>query len=131
MLTKTNKKQKKILLADDHEPTRAMFSMILGDQNYQMIHASNGEEACAMAFFEKPDLILMDLMMPVMDGYEALARLKEDPITQPIKVMMLTSSDRPVDRRMAEELGASGFLVKPVPLDELSRDIKRAMGKPA
>ena len=127
MRKKTSGKQKKILLADDHQPTRAMLSMILGDQNYEMIQAKNGEEACAKAFFEQPDLILMDVMMPVMDGYEALATLKEDPITRPIKVMMLTATDRPIDRRTAAELGASGFLVKPVPLDELQRDIKHAM----
>ncbi|MCH8897841.1 MAG: response regulator [Chloroflexi bacterium] len=131
MPKKINKKRKKILLADDHQPTRAMFSMILEKQNYQMIHASNGEQAYSKAFFEQPDLILMDVMMPVMDGYEALAKLKENPITQAIKVMMLTSSDSPIDRRMAEELGASGFLVKPVPLDELERDIKHAMANAA
>ena len=54
-----------------------------------MIYASNGEEAYTRACFERPDLILMDVMMPVMDGYEALAKLKEDPITESIKVMML------------------------------------------
>ena len=127
MRKNTSRKQKKILLADDHQPTRALLSIILGDQHYQTIQASNGEEAYGKASFEQPDLILMDVMMPVMDGFEALTRLKEDPITQPIKVMMLTASDRPIDRKMANELGASGFLVKPVPLDELKRGIRHAM----
>jgi CheY-like chemotaxis protein len=118
---------KKILLADDHSPTRRMFSHILDDQHFRIVHASNGEEAYSLAVFEKPNLILMDVMMPVMDGYEALAKIKEDPVTQTIPVMMLTATDRPLERRLAKEMGAMAYMVKPVRLDELHRNINCAM----
>ena len=65
---------KKILLVDDHAPTRLLFSKILAQQgtNYEFLEASNGQEACQTALEAQPDLILMDVLMPVMDGYEAL-----------------------------------------------------------
>jgi CheY-like chemotaxis protein len=71
----------------------------------------------------------MDVMMSVMDGYEALAKLKEDPVTQGIPVMMLTATDRPIDRRLAQEMGAVRYMVKPVRVDELYQNIDYACGK--
>ena len=121
------KHTKKILLVDDYSPTRKMYSQVLADQNYQTIHASSGEEALTKALLERPDLILLDVMMPGIDGYETLAMIKEDPNTHPIKVMMLTALDRPLERRLAQEMGASGYLVKPVRLDELNREIRSVM----
>jgi CheY-like chemotaxis protein len=115
---------KKILLADDHAPTRMIFSKILAEQHYCTIQASNGEEAYTKAVAEQPDLILLDIVMPVMDGYEALFKIKGDPVTQPIQVIMLTALDRPFEQRLALEMGASGYMVKPVRLDELCRNIK-------
>jgi CheY-like chemotaxis protein len=121
---------RKILLADDHSPTRMMFSQILDGHHYQIIHASNGEEAYSLALFERPHLILMDVMMPVMDGYEALVKIKEDLVTQTIPVMMLTATDRPLERRLAREMGAVGYMVKPVRVDELYHNINFAMAYP-
>ncbi len=99
---------KKILLVDDHCPTRLMFRQILAQQDasYDILEASNGREACETALDAKPDLILMDVMMPVMDGYEALASLKEDPETQAIPVLMLTALDLPFQQKLAYDLGA-------------------------
>ena len=92
---------KKILLADDHLLTRLMIGQTLAQQdaNYDNLEASNGREACETALEAKPDLILIDVMMPVMDGYEALASLKEDPETQAIPVLMLTSLDLPLQQK--------------------------------
>jgi CheY-like chemotaxis protein len=120
---------KKILLADDHAPTRMMFSKILAEQRYCIIQASNGEEAYTKAVAEQPDLILLDIVMPVMDGYEALLQIKADPVTQPIQVIMLTALDRPFEQKLALEMGASGYIVKPVRIDELYRNIKYALAK--
>lgn len=120
---------KKILLADDHAPTRRMFSKILAEQRYRTVQASNGEEAYTKAVAEQPDLILLDIVMPVMDGYEALVQIKGDPVTQPIQVIMLTALDRPLEQKLALEMGASGYIVKPVRLDELYRNIKYALTK--
>ena len=120
---------KKILLVDDHAPTRLMFSKILAQQNanYEILEASNGREACETALVAKPNLILMDVLMPVMDGYEALASLKEDPETQAIPVLMLTSLDLPLQQKLAYDRGAFGYLVKPVRFDELNHRVKLAL----
>ncbi len=120
---------KKILLVDDHAPTRLMFSKILAQQgaNYEFLEASNGEEACETALEAKPDLFLMDVSMPVMDGYEALASLKEDPETQAIRVLMLTGLDLPFQQKLAYELGAFGYVVKPVRFGELNHGVKLAL----
>ncbi len=120
---------KKILVVDDHPLTRLMISQILvqQDASHEILEASNGREACETALEAKPDLILMDVMMPVMDGYEALASLKEDPETQAIPVLMLTSLDLPLQQKLAYDRGAFGYLVKPVRFDELNYRVKLAL----
>jgi len=120
---------KKILLVDDHAPTRLMFSKILAQQNanYEILEAGNGREACETALVAKPNLILMDVLMPVMDGYEALASLKEDPETQAIPVLMLTALDLPFQQKLAYDLGAFGYVVKPVRFDEMNQTVKLAL----
>ncbi|MCH7621514.1 MAG: response regulator [Chloroflexi bacterium] len=120
---------KKILLVDDHAPTRLMFSQILAQQDasYEIMEASNGREACETALEAKPDLILMDVLMPVMDGYEALASLKEDPETQAIRVLMLTALDLPFQQKLAYDLGAFGYVVKPVRLFDMNHIVKLAL----
>ncbi len=119
----------KILLVDDHPLTRLMISQILTQQDasYNILEASNGREACETALETKPDLILMDVMMPVMDGYEALASLKEGPETQAIPVLMLTALDLPLQQKLAYDRGAVGYLVKPVRFDELNYRVKLAL----
>ena len=120
---------KKILLADDHAPTREVFTRILETENYRIIQAADGKQALAKAASEKPDLIIMDVMMPNMDGYETLAKLKEDPSTQGIKVMMLTAMDRPRERAWALEMGADSYMVKPVRIEEFQTNVKRAVAR--
>ena len=120
---------KKILLVDDHAPTRLILSLVLSEswQQYHILQASNGEEACAMAISEQPDLMLLDICMPVLDGYETLARLRENPETHGIKVMMLTAQDLPLQKKLALDFGADGFLVKPFRTDELRRSVQNAL----
>jgi len=120
---------KKILLVDDHAPTRLMLSRVLTEsqQKYHIIQASNGEEGCAKAISEQPDLMLLDVCMPVLDGYETLAKLRENPETKALKVMMLTALDLPFQKKLAFDFGADGFLVKPVRMDELRSSVKNAL----
>ncbi len=120
---------KKVLLVDDHPLTRLMISQMLDrqDASYDILEASDGQAACETALEAKPDLILMDVMMPVMDGYEALASLKEDPETQAIPVLMLTSLDLPLQQKLAYDRGAFGYLVKPVRFSELNHRVKLAL----
>ena len=117
----------KILMADDHAPTRALLSRILGDQDFQIIEARDGEEAYTQALDQQPDLILMDGMMPKLDGYEVLDMLKTNAATEAIPVLMLTALDLPRERRLAMTIGASGYLIKPVLLEELWHNIKRIL----
>ena len=120
---------KKILLVDDHARTRLMLSLALMEtqQQYHILQASNGEEACARAIIEQPDLMLLDVCMPVLDGYETLVKLRENPETQAIKVMMLTAQDLPFQKKLAFDFGADGYLVKPIRLDELRRSVSYAL----
>ena len=120
---------KKILLVDDHAPTRLLLSLVLAEsqQQYHLIQASNGEEACAKAVSEQPDLMLLDVWMPDLDGYETLVKLRENPETHGIKVIMLTGLDLPFQKKLAFDFGADGFLVKPVRMDELRRSVKNTL----
>ena len=127
MPKKINKKRKKILLADDHQPTRAMFSMILGKQNYQMIHASNGEQAYSKAFSEQPDLILMDVMMPVMDGLEAIRRIREEESLRHVPIIMLTTSVRMKDVPIALASGADAYIAKPQSAEKIIEKVKSCL----
>jgi DNA-binding response OmpR family regulator len=116
-----------ILMVDDHAPTRAMMGKILGAQHYRVIEACNGEEGYARARAQRPDLILMDGMMPRLDGYEALSLLKADAATESIPVLMLTALDLPRERNLAMTIGAAGYIIKPVLLDELWANIRRLL----
>ncbi len=120
---------KKILVVDDHARTRLMLSLALMEtqQQYHILQASNGEEACARAITEQPDLMLLDVCMPVLDGYETLVKLRENPETQAIKVTMLTAQDLPFQKKLAFDFGADGYLVKPIRLDELRRSVSYAL----
>lgn len=122
-------KMKKILLVDDHAPTRLVISLVLAEsgQKYHIIQASSGEEACARAISEQPDLMLLDVCMPGLDGYETLVKLRESPETQALKVMMLTAQDMPFQRKLAFDYGADGYLVKPIRQDELRRSVRYAL----
>jgi CheY-like chemotaxis protein len=101
----------KILVVDDDQADRRLVSKIL-IKKFTVIEASNGKEAFDLARSEKPDIILMDIMMPEMDGYTALAAIKRDLLTAEIPVIMLTDLKGKLNIRLAEEWGASGYLTK-------------------
>ena len=103
-----------ILVVDDGAPNVKLLEMFLGADGYATIAASSGREAITLAASARPDLVLLDAMMPDMDGFETLARLKADPRTRSIPVMMVTALDDLVARRRAIECGAEAFLGKPI-----------------
>ncbi|MBN1642734.1 MAG: response regulator [Anaerolineae bacterium] len=116
-----------ILIADDAESTAKMLIDVLSRYGYQPILAMNGYEALAAARRERPDLILLDLRMPGMDGYEALTRLKKDPETRqiPILVMSAHAADPVQERLRLKRMGASDFLAKPFSLEDLLVEVQR------
>jgi len=117
----------KILLVDDDESTRRICGKVLGKQGYRIFEANNGVEACRKATSETPDLILLDIMMPRMDGFEALELLKVNPVTASIPVIMLTSRDMNYDITLAVEQGVSGYITKPVTPDDLLDSVRRVL----
>lgn len=110
--------KKKILIADDESSVRSLLRKILRGK-YILFEASNGEEAVDMAQREKPDIILMDIMMPKLDGVGACNVIKSDPDTKAIPVIMVTARWQPLDQEYAAEMGADGYIVKPFDHREL------------
>jgi DNA-binding response OmpR family regulator len=103
----------KVLVVDDEEYIQHILNFSLGAEGYEVITAADGEEAVNIARSEKPDIIVLDIMMPKMDGYEACKQLKADPRTQNIPVILLTAKGREVDRKLGAEAGADDYVVKP------------------
>ncbi len=113
-----------IMVVDDYEQNLTLLEAILSSLGYQVIIAKNGEEALEKAFKRPPDLILLDIMMPKMNGYQVARRLKKDKRTMIIPIVMLTSLNEVYDRVKALDAGADDFLTKPVHKKELEFRIK-------
>ena len=103
----------RILIVDDQEDIRLALSITLRDAGHAVYEAANGAEAIEEAIAQQPDLVLMDVMMPVMDGFSALRALKEQPATHNTPVLMLTALSRPEQRERARVLGAFDYITKP------------------
>jgi len=103
---------KKILIADDEINIRLLVRSML-DRYYTVIGASDGEEAINIARSQKPDLILMDILMPRLDGYAACHAIKTEQATKAIPVVMLTAVGYELNKKLAKEVGADGYITKP------------------
>lgn len=106
--------QKKILIVDDELSVRMLVvATVQNDARYQILQASNGLEALEICRREKPDLVLLDVLMPGHDGFEVCRRLKADPNTRDSIIIMLTALTQEADRKQAREAGADGYFTKP------------------
>jgi CheY-like chemotaxis protein len=114
----------KILLVEDNEMNRDMLSRRLIRRGYEVILAVDGVESIAAANSEKPDLILMDMSLPVMDGWEATRRLKAEPETRRIPILGLTAHSMASDRERVLEAGCDDYDTKPVDLPRLLAKIE-------
>jgi len=117
-----------ILLADDHEDNRIAILAVLERAGYRALGASNGREAVERAREHGPDLVLMDLAMPEMDGRAAMRALKEDPRTAQIPVVVLTAMALSVDRDKMMAEGFDGLLIKPCMPPHLLQEVERLIG---
>ena len=121
----------KILLVEDNEMNRDMLSRRLQKQGYEVVMAVDGEEGVAKAQSEAPALILMDMSLPGIDGWEATRRLKAAPQTQQIPVIALTAHAMTDDRDKALAAGCDDFDTKPVELSRLLSKIQTLLGRRA
>ena len=119
----------KILLVEDNEMNRDMLSRRLVRNGFEVVMAADGGEGVAMAASEQPDLILMDMSLPVMDGWEATRRVKADAATSTIPVIALTAHALVEDREKAKAAGCDDFDTKPVELPRLLEKINRLLGE--
>jgi two-component system cell cycle response regulator DivK len=118
----------KLLLADDDEFSRDMLVRRLERQGFEMIAAADGREALLAARQHRPDLILMDLDMPILDGRSAMRALKSDPHTFKIPIIVLTAHAGPADVAEALALDCSGYETKPIVLRRLLERIQEILG---
>ena len=125
----TGKREKpRILLVDDQESVQKLLDAILKVRNYDVMYASNGLDAVEIALSVKPDLILLDVMMPGMDGFKVCKTLKDNAPTRHIPVVFLTARGDDADREMGARVGASGFVKKPFRSAELLEVIAGLIG---
>jgi two-component system cell cycle response regulator DivK len=113
---------KRILLVEDNEMNRDMLSRRLARKGYEVVLAEDGLSGVEMASAQAPDLVLMDMSLPVLDGWEAAARLKADPLTRHLPVIALTAHALSGDRARALEAGCDDYDTKPI-------DLPRLLGK--
>jgi two-component system cell cycle response regulator DivK len=118
----------RLLYVEDNEMNRDMLSRRLQRRGFDVLIAADGEQGVAMAAAEKPDLILMDMSLPVLDGWEATRRLKTAPDTRRIPIIGLTAHAMATDRDKCLEAGCDDYDTKPVELGRLLDKIQRLLG---
>lgn len=116
-----------ILIVDDNVDAREMYAIYLEHAGFRSAEAADGETAIDLAKRDRPAVILMDATMPRLDGWEAARRLKADPATRSIPLIMLTAHAFPEHRERAAEVGADAFLAKPVLPDTLAAEIRKVL----
>ena len=104
---------KRIILADDDPTIRLLVNATLRSDEYELVEAADGEETLALARAQTPDVILLDIAMPRLDGFEICRQLKSDPGTRGIRIIMLTARTQEADLERGKAVGADGYFTKP------------------
>jgi CheY-like chemotaxis protein len=119
---------KTVLLVEDNEDNRTVYRTILEHFGYRVTEARNGEDGVRMAREDHPDLILMDISIPLIDGWEATRILKSDAGTSDIPIIALTAHALATDRAKAQEVGCDGYLAKPCEPRRVVAEVERFIG---
>jgi twitching motility two-component system response regulator PilH len=119
---------KVILIVEDDPKSLKLAKDLLNMSGYSTIQASDGAQGVELAKAQKPDLVLMDIMMPKMDGYTACHAIKSDAATKNIPVIMVTALGFELNKQLAERMGASGYITKPIDRQELVKTIGTFLG---
>ncbi len=120
-----------VLMIDDESNSRKIVKLLLEREGFRVLTAGNGEEGLILAKVEQPHAVLLDVMMPKMNGYETLKRLREDPETRSIPVIMVTARGTEHDIATAFRLGAVFHIEKPYETKDLLQKIARALALPS
>ena len=118
----------KVLVVDDEVYILHILDFILGAESYDVVTATNGEQALQKVREEKPDLVILDIMMPKLDGYETCRMIKNDPATKNIPVILLTAKGREVDQKLGREVGANDYMTKPFSPSKLIERVQAILG---
>ena len=119
---------KKILVVEDTEDNRQILRDLLGAAGYEMVEAHDGAEGVAKAAEHMPDLILMDIQMPVMDGYEATRRIKANPELKAIPIVAVTSYALSGDEQKTRDAGCDAYIAKPYSPRQMLAKVKEILG---
>ncbi len=120
---------KTVLLVEDNEDNRIIYATALRYAGYQVLEAITGTEGVRKARESLPDMILMDISVPELDGWEATSILKADPSTKHIPIIAVTAHALPGDQERSREVGCDGYLAKPIPPAVLIGEIDRRFGR--
>ena len=118
--------KKKALIVDDEPNVRRLLHTILS-KTYEVFEAEDGRQAIEMTNTQKPDVVLMDMMMPKMDGLTACHMIKNDPATKSIPVIMVTAIGFELNIKLSQQMGASGYITKPFSSEELLDKIAQVL----
>jgi two-component system alkaline phosphatase synthesis response regulator PhoP len=116
--------KKKVVVADDELYIRLLVKDIL-EADYDVLEASNGEEALIITRTQQPHLVLMDILMPKLDGYTACYAIKNNELTKDIPVVMLTGIGHELNRQLSQEMGAVGYITKPFSPEDLLDKVRQ------
>ena len=126
---KETENMKKILIAEDERDIRDLVSFTLQFAGYKVVAAADGQEAVELALKERPDMILMDVRMPRLSGYEACKRIKADPNLKDVPVVFLSAKGQDTEIRLGMDAGAQEYVVKPFAPAELVEKVKALLAK--
>ena len=118
---------KTILVAEDRESSRELIRTMLEHSGYSVLEAANGAEAVTLTCEKSPDLVFLDLQMPIKDGYDVLRELRSDPRFEFLPIVALTASAMYGDKARALKSGFTGYLTKPLALSDLRKELSRLL----
>ncbi|MDA8244706.1 MAG: response regulator [Elusimicrobia bacterium] len=121
--------QRKIVMIEDSKAASGVLKEVLAAEGYNVLHATDGVSGLALARREKPDLILLDLLLPKLNGYDVCNALMRDNMMRHTPVLIISTLDTPESIEKAKQCGARNFMKKPYNLDDLLREIKRLLPK--
>lgn len=118
---------RRVLIVEDDDSIALALEFVLGREGYEHDRVADGTEALQLIRDRRPDLVLLDVMLPGLSGYEICHQVRHDPAIAGVRILMMTARGSAQDQRRARELGADGFVAKPFELESLRREVRRLL----